>query len=186
MKSLPEICRELTVGDPIDEESFDLDCVYFTLKELIAGHDVKYDPENPVPSDDALADRVFEAAVEFFVRCGVFCKDTRRIVRFTRNQTLDAVADHLGECRFGEGQQARVMRPRKPDSHHRPWCHVGAGIVASSEEIASQTVRGYASIPTADSMSVPALNTLAGRRVAAGTPPEILAAIRSIRLARDA
>ena len=47
---------------------------------------------DPDPSEDALAERVVEAAVEFFVTCGVFRKDTGRIARFTREETLDAVA----------------------------------------------------------------------------------------------
>ncbi len=186
MEDLLDICHRLTVGEKIAEESFDLDRVYFTLKGLIEKYDIKYDPENPVPDDDAMADRVFEAAVEFFVECGVFCKDTNRIAHFTRDAALDAVANHPGLCRFGEGKEARAMRPRKPDSHTRPWCHVGSGIVASTEDIAFRTVEGYASITAADSMSVPALSMLDGQPVTTGTPSEILAAIRSIRIARDA
>lgn len=186
MKSLLDICHQFTVGETVPEESFDLDRVYPILKGLVEKYDVRYDPENPVPSDDALADRVYAAAVEFFAECGVYCKNTRRIVRFTREEILDAVANYHGDCRFGEGKEARVFRARKPDDDTRPWCHVGSGIVASTEEIAFRTVEGYASIAAADSMSVPALTAIGGRPIRAGTPPEILASIRSIRLARDA
>ncbi len=186
MKSLLQLCHQFTVGETVAEESFDLDRVYPILKGLVEKYGVRYDPQNPVPSDDALADRVYAAAVEFFAECGVFCKDTRRIVRFTRQEILDAVANYHGDCHFGEGKEARVFRSRNPDDNARPWCHVGSGTVASTEEIAFRTVEGYASIAAADSMSVPALTTIAGRPIRAGTPPEILASIRSIRLARDA
>jgi len=186
MSSLLDICHQCTVGERIPEQSFDLDRVYAILKGLVNKYDLKYDPDNPVPADDSLADRVFEAAVEFFVACGVFCKDTGRIVRFTQEEVLHAVANYDGNCSFGEGKEARVFRSRKPDDNTRPWCHVGSGIVASTEEIAFRTVQGYASIAAADSMSVPALSAIAGAPFSAGTPQELLAAIRSIQIARDA
>jgi hypothetical protein len=49
-------------GQTLDEHDFDLDRVYGTLTRLIEGFEIRYDPRNPVPCDDALADRVFVAA----------------------------------------------------------------------------------------------------------------------------
>jgi len=61
-------------GPSMSEDCFDLDCVYAILKRLVGQYDVTYTPDDPVPSDDALADRVWQAAVEFFVECGVYVK----------------------------------------------------------------------------------------------------------------
>lgn len=186
MDALLRICERAQQGKCVSAESFDLDCVYATLRRLIDKHGIKYDPDKPVPDDDALADAVFDAAVEFFVECGVYFQDTETVVRFSRHEVLDAVASYDGDCHFGEGKEARIFRSRKPDSSTRPWCHVGSGIVASSEEIASRIVQGNASIKAADSMSVNALDKIDGHNIVAGQPTEILGAIRSIQIAREA
>ena len=186
MVQLLEICQRAQQGRTVSGESFDLDCLYASLARLTKKYDIKYDPDNPVPCDDALADRVFEAAVEFFVECGVYVQNTRTVVRFPRQEVLDAVANYNGDCRFGEGKEARIFRSRKPDSGTRPWCHVGSGIVASTEEIASKIVQGNASVKAADSMSVNALDKIDGYAINAGQPTEILGAIRSIKIAREA
>ncbi len=173
-------------GPKVSAEEFDLDHVYANLSRLIEKYNIKYDPANPVPSDDALADRVFDAAVEFFCDCGVYFQSTRSVVSFSREEALSAVSSYNGDCRFGEGKEARVFRSRKPDSSTRPWCHVGSGIVASTEEIASKIVYGNASIKAADSMSVNALDMIDGYAINTGQPTEVLGAIRSLEVARNA
>lgn len=170
----------------MSSESFDLDHLYATLTRLISKYDIKYDPDNPVPSDDAMADKVFDAALDFFVQCGVYIQSTKTVVSFSREEVSEAVANYNGDCHFGEGQEARIFRSRKPDSSTRPWCHVGSGIVASSEEVASKIVEGNASIRVADSMSVNALDKIDGHNITTGQPTEILGAIKSIKIARQA
>ncbi len=171
MVQLLEIYQRAQQGQTMSGESFDLDCLYASLARLTKKYDIKYDPDNPVPSDDKLADRLFEAAVEFFVDCGVYVQDTKTVIHFPHQEVLDAVANHNGDCHFGEGKEARIFRSRKPDSNARPWCHVGSGIVASTEEVASRIVQGNASIKAADSMSVNALLvTSSGFTGSIGTP----------------
>lgn len=186
MADLLEICRRAQQGPTVSEESFDLDCLYATLTRLIKKYDIKYDPDNPVPSDDALADKIFDAAVDFFAECGIYVRSTKTVVHFSRAEITEAVATYDGDCHFGEGKEARIFRSRKPDSSTRPWCHVGSGIVASSEEIASKIVQGNASIKAADSMSVNALDKIDGFNIVTGQPSEILGSIRSIKIARQA
>ena len=186
MAELLEIYERAEHGAGMSGECFDLDCVYGTLKSLISKYDIKYDADNPVPSSDELADRVFAAAVDFFVECGVYVQSTKTVIHFSREEVLEAVGNYNGQCRFGEGKEARIFRSRKPDSDIRPWCHVGSGIVASSEEIASRIVEGNASIEAADSMSVNALDKVDGYSIRTGQPNEIVGAVRSIKVAREA
>lgn len=186
MIDLLQLCQRAEQGSPTTDEQFDLDCVYMTLSHLIKKYEIAYDPETPVPSDDKLADRIFAAAVDFFVECGVYFNSTRTIVHFSRQEVMTALSSYDGDCRFGRGKEARIFRSRKPDSSTRPWCHVGSGIVASTEQIASQIVKGNASIAAADSMSVNALDMIDGHKINTGQPSEIVGAIRSIKVAREA
>ncbi len=38
------------------------------VRKIVREFDIRYTPETPVSSDDALADRLFDAALEFIVR----------------------------------------------------------------------------------------------------------------------
>jgi methylamine--corrinoid protein Co-methyltransferase len=186
MVDLLQIYQKAQQSRFVSQESFDLDCLYAALTRVIKKYNIKYAPDNPVPSDDALADKIFDAAVDFFVECGVYIQSTKTVVYFSREEVLKAVANYDGDCHFGEGKEARIFRSRKPDSSSRPWCHVGSGTVASSEEIASKIVEGNASIAAADSMSVNALDKIDGHKISTGQPTEILGATRSISIARQA
>jgi len=62
MISLLEACDRAQRGPRLPVESFDLDGVYATPKGLIDKYDIRCDPATPVPSDDALADKIFDAA----------------------------------------------------------------------------------------------------------------------------
>ncbi len=186
MRDILDICQQATEAPKLGEQDFDLDNVYATIVAMTGKYDIKFDGDNPVPADDALADRVFAAATEFMAACGVYFKDEQRVVKFSADEVTSAIADYDGDCHFGEGADARVFRSRKPDSDSRPWCHVGAGTVASTEEIAMAIVRGNASIAAADSMSVPALDHVDGHLISAGSPAEVRGAIRSIQIAREA
>jgi len=186
MNSFLEVCQRAQTGPAVDEQSFDLDRVFGVARKLCEQYGIVYDPENPVPSDHDLADRTYQAGLDFLCEVGVYCPDTRRVIRFSREEILDAVANAPGRCLMGEDEDRGAFRPRKPDSDTQPWFHVGTGIVNTDERIAQNLVRAYAGIEQTNSLSVPALETVDGHLVTAGTPTEIHAAIRSIRIARDA
>ena len=186
MPSFLEVCRRAQTGPLVEEQDFDLDRVHQTANELCGRYDIKYDPAAPVPSDDDLADRVYQAAVDFFCEVGVYCSDTHRVIRFSRDEVLEAVRLSAGQCIMGEGQERGVFTSRKPDSNTRPWYHVGSGIINSDERIVSNLVRAYADNRQANSISIPALLKMEGLPIEAGTPSEVLASIRGIQLGRDA
>lgn len=50
--------------------------------KVVSDYDLKYDPEDPVPSDDFLADRMFEAGVDLFEKTGIYCMDTGKVLEF--------------------------------------------------------------------------------------------------------
>ena len=186
MTNLSEICRRAEVGPRMSAESFDLDVVFSNARKLCEKYKIAYEPQCPVPSDDGLADRTYEAAVDFVVDTGIYCPDTSSLIKFTRDEVLEAVANSRGRCVMGEGRDRYEWTPRLPDSCTEPWYHVGTGIVNTDERIAFDLVRAYAQITQANSVSVPALEKIEGCLVSSGTPSEILGAIRGIRIAREA
>ncbi|MHC4322720.1 MAG: monomethylamine:corrinoid methyltransferase [Planctomycetota bacterium] len=186
MTGIIDICRRLDAGHKINAEAFDLDVVFLNAKKLSEKYGIVYDTANPVPSNDDLADRTFQAAIDFVVETGVYCPNTKSIIKFTRDEVLDAVANSRGRCIMGEGNDRYEWTPRLPDSNTKPWYHVGTGIINTDERIAFYLVKSYAGIKQANSVSVPALETINGQMVTSGTPTEVLGAIRGIKIARDA
>lgn len=188
---LIEIYRRAHSGEKVDENSYDIDRVYTAIVELIDKYDISYASENPVSSDDALADRVFNAAVDFIEQVGIFCQDTSRVIKFSREEIMAAIAeDGHRRCVGGETESRREWRVRRPDEHSRPWCHIGSGIYTSSDELFLKLVEGYARIKRADSMAIPTLmNDPAGHKddgEFASHPSEVMACIHNMRMARKA
>ena len=186
MAQMTDICRRIQNGPRMTAETFDLDVVFANARKLCEKYKIVYDPKNPVPSDDGLADRIFQAAVDFVAESGVYCPDTSSAMTFTRDEVLEAVANSRGRCVMGEGKDRYEWTPRLPDSNTQPWYHVGTGIINTDERVAFNLVKSYAQIKQANSVSVPALEKIDGCQVSSGTPSEILGAIRGIEIARDA
>lgn len=187
MVTFLDVVKRALTGKPCSERDYDLKIFSTKLKEKVKEYDIKYDPQNPVPSDNSLADDVFEASLDFYREIGTYCTDTGRIIKFDESEIKEALKTAPSKLLFGEGEDAKTLVPRKPESKIPPWCFIGAGGAAvSSEEIFLKLVEEYASIPLANAITTPALTSVSGMRIRPGTPLEILGAIRNVVLAREA
>ncbi|MEE8321307.1 MAG: monomethylamine:corrinoid methyltransferase [Gammaproteobacteria bacterium] len=173
-------------GPLMTENDFDMNVLVPAANEVVNAYGIKYDPKNPLPADDAAADNIYHAAVEFLSRVGVYCKDTNRVIQFTKEEIFGAVKAAPGRCFLGEGKDAGVYDTRKPDDRKWPWFTVGFGWICTSEEMATNQVEALASLPEAKAMKFPKLDYFRGIPIAAGSPMEIYASIRMIRIAREA
>jgi len=181
-----EIFQRAQKGPKISKESFNLDRIYLTAKTLCEQHQIVFDGTNPVIHDDAVADRLYQAALHFLVETGIFCSDTGRLIRFSLDEVHQAIEDSPGESIMGEGSDRRSFRSRRPESTDMPWFHVGSSIFNSTEELSRSVIYGYASIPRTNSVSVPAVKKVSGVDIQPGTPIEVLGAIHNVTLAREA
>ncbi len=155
------------------------------LSEIIDRYRIKWDRETIVNSDDDLADRVFQAAVDFIAEVGAYCPDINRVMVFTREEIERAAEQAPKYARFGEGREAKTMYGRAVDEDSVPWVHVGGGIYTTDEQIFLDTVEGLASISIVDSLSVPSILHLRGKDARVRSPQELLAAIKTVVLARE-
>lgn len=186
MLSFLDVYERALKGPMMTEKHFDMNVFLPALDNVLKEYEIFYDKKNPVLFNDATADNIFKAAVDFLNQVGVYCQDTNRVIQFDRDEILEAVKNAPGQCFAGEGKDAGVFGMRRPDDKKLPWFHVGSGIVATSEEIATNLIEGYALIPEANSISISALGRIRGLPVTAGSPGEIYAAIRAVRIGREA
>ena len=182
-----DVLKEVHSGPIMSERDFDLKIFAHKLQEALKAHDVKFDHKNPIPSDDGLADDLWEAAKDFYSEVGTYCLDTERLVKFGENDVSLALKTAPSEFVFGEGKCRKTLTQRKPEDQKPPWCWLGAvGAAVSSEANLLSLVRAYAEIPFINSLTSPALTTVDNMRIAAGSPVEIYGAIRAVGLARQA
>jgi len=188
MVSFMEVIDRALKGSFCSEKDFDLKVFVPKLREVIKKYEIEYDPENPIPSDNDLADRVFKAGVELYANVGTYCTDTERIIRFTEEEIKEALVTAPSAPVFGEGKEAKALVARKPESDILPWCFIGAGGAAiSNEQLFVSILEAYASfLPLANSITTPSIQTINGKTVRAESPLEIFACIRSSALAREA
>lgn len=186
MLSFVEVIDRTETGRLMSDQDYYLKLYVPELKNIIQKYKIKYNPDTPLPSDDALADTVFEAAVDFFSRVGAFCPDTSRVLRFTEEEILQAASEAPSESTFGEGPDRKVMRSRKPDDHTAPWYHCGGGIYTTSEAVFMNQVEGLANIKKANSLSIPSSINFKGKDARVRSPQEVLTTIKSVSLAREA
>jgi methylamine--corrinoid protein Co-methyltransferase len=186
MLNFLDVYERVLKGPLMSEQDFDIKVFIPTLRRVVKEYGIEYDKGNPISNDDAAADNLFNAAVDFLSQVGVYCQDTNRVIQFSKEEIHDAVREAPGKCFAGEGKDAGVFGMRKPDDRKIPWLHVGSGIVATSEELITNLIEGYASIAEVDSISISALDSIRGIPVMAGSPAELYAAIRGIKIGREA
>lgn len=188
MISFYEVIDRAMTGRYCSEKEFDMKIFVAKLRELVAKYNIKYDPGTPVPWDDDLADRVFQAGFELFQEVGCYCPESERIMRFSAQELLAALKNAPAFTTLGEGKDQRVLRARKPESELAPFCYIGAcGNAVSDEEVYASIMEACASfLPLADAITAPSLASLNGRTVRAGTTLEVLAAIRATAMGHEA
>ena len=182
-----EITERALNGPLCSEKDFDLKIFVPELRRIIKEYGIKYDPKNPVSSDDDLADNIFKAGIEFYSKVGIYCPDTERRITFTDEEVKQALAIGPEEIKFGEGVDRRTFPHRVPEDPTPPWCSLGAGGGAVSSELHLMSlIRAYARNPLCWSITTPSLTHVDGKIIVAGSPIELEAAIRNITLAREA
>ncbi len=186
MIDLIEVFDRAETGPLTSETDYYMKRYVPKLAEVIARHKVKWDKQTIINTDDALTDAVFEAAVDLIAEAGAYCPETNRVMQFTREEIEIANRECPTATVFGEGRERKTMFGRRPDStDERPWVHVGGGIYTTDEQVFMDTVEKMASFNIVDSVSVPSILHLRGRDARVRSPQEILAACKTVRLARE-
>jgi methylamine--corrinoid protein Co-methyltransferase len=186
MLSLMDVFDRTTEGPLMSDQDYYLKRYVPALGRVIEKYKIKFNHDTPLPSDDALADTVFEAAVDFFAEAGAYCPDTSRVMEFTKEEILQAATKAPSSSVFGEGPDRGVMRSRKPDEHTEPWYHCGGGIYTTSDKLFMNQVEGLAGIRKANSLSIPSSINIRGQDARVRSPHEVMAAIKTVTMARDA
>lgn len=187
MKSnwLSEIVSRSEKGPYMKESEYDLTLAK-TVMKLVREYDLEYDPQTLVPSDDDLADRLYQASLDLFVEMGVYNQSTQRRILFSKDEVTEAVATAPNAVILGNGKDAVIERHREIEDQEPCCMHSGPTGTPTSETYHGLILQSCAQEPLVDCLGHGSVATYMGHMVIPGTPLEILAAQRDAVQAREA
>jgi methylamine--corrinoid protein Co-methyltransferase len=134
-KLLWETIQRTTTGPIMAEEKFETELFPNVLADLQAKYKLEWDGEEPIMTDPDVADAVFEAGKELLLEVGLFCKNTRRIVKFTQEEIEEAICTARHEVTLGYDRQAITLSPRAPGDDQHPYTFFPAGALTKDVEL---------------------------------------------------
>lgn len=181
-----QVLLDKTENGPIClEKDFDLKVLTPKLQQVTKEHDIKFDPENPVPSDNSLADDIWKAALELYLDVGTLCTSTSRRILFTEDEITEAIKNHRSQITVGFGRDARTMAHRGVEDQSRPFCLMSPDITCDENLFVPMSM-AYLQEPLADGVCAPILEHVDGRSIKAGAPSEMLGSVAHAMMFREA
>jgi methylamine--corrinoid protein Co-methyltransferase len=173
-------------GPMVDEEEFDLKLVAGGVQRVLQKYALKFNKDHIIQQEDAFIDRVFEAGLDFLVECGVFNRSTGRLIKFTRQEILDALESAPSEIMIGEGTDARHYTTRKLEDPTPPQVSGGPIGTPLSEDQYVSIMQSYWQEPILDLIVPGTLSTTYGRQLRAKSPLEIAASWQEVTFGNQA
>ena len=171
------------------EDDFDKKVYWPKLKEITKRWEIKYDAENQVPQDMEMLDRLWQAAIDLVVECGVLCPDTRRIMYFTRKEIQQMCDNKSGQWTVGSGQQKVTAKWRAIGDYGDgdPVSVLGRLLGPVSMEVYHAIALSYAQVAEMDMCHFQGnLCEIWGQPIVPGSPTEMFAEMWSIAQIKDA
>ncbi|HET6475599.1 MAG TPA: monomethylamine:corrinoid methyltransferase, partial [Thermoleophilia bacterium] len=167
-----EIMERAAEGPYCEDDEFLYDLFLPKMQEVVSKYEIKYDPATPVPADDDLADRIWKAAVEFFLAVGVHNVDTHRRILITEDELNESLFLAPQVHQVGAGHETRWWMPREVEDERGPFC-IFSPDITYDEDIFLQASMAYVQEPLADGVCGPILEESIGRTIHSGTPTEM-------------
>jgi len=169
-----EIIDRARTGKRCSADEWDTQIVPGVVNELLKKYRIEkvYDPDNPVNSDDELADAFFEAGLDLAERTGFFCETTGRVIAFSRDEIIEAMKEDIPYIDFGTHPDQRTLWARRPEDPRPPFGFLGPLGEVTDEELYLPIHQSVAQYRVVDGLLPGTLAKLQGRRIRTRTPIE--------------
>lgn len=162
-------------GAKVPENDWDFKIVPKTAKALKKKYDIKMDKNVIIPEDKELMNKLFQAGLEMLETTGIYCIDTGRVIKYTRDEIMHALASAPDHFTFGKDAEAHLITPRAFDSKKPPIIQGGPTGSPCSEEMFLKIHQAYAQEPIVDTIVDGVMQTVMGHDPQPGTPWELMA-----------
>ena len=181
-----EVYERALSGPKVTEKEWDFKIVPQTAKKLKEKYNIKFDKHTIVPEDPELINNLFNAGLDMLEECGVYCIDTGRVIKYTREEILNCVKSAPDHFIYGEGKEAHYVVPRAYNSPTPPIIQGGPTGSPCSEEMFLPIHQSYAQEPIVDAIVDGVMQTVQGHDPRPGTPWEMLAVNQELLQVREA
>lgn len=181
-----EILDRANDGPYLSEENWDLEKVAATTRRLVRKYHLEWNRQEPVPSDPALADAIFQAGYELAVELGAYCRSTERIIPFQADEIDAGLRSMPQTLIMGEGKDARTLYARRLSDQRPPLFFGGSPGSPIPERLFLPNVLSYAQEPLIDLLTCGTLTEIDGRPVRTGNPIEIVSTRRELHYLHEA
>ena len=177
-----DILDRANQGPVVDERAFDLEHVASGIARVTRDYEISFDRGIFIQQDDEMIDRVWNAALDFLVGCGVYHGDLGRVLVYTKDEILAAVAAAPARVTIGEGADARILQHRGVEDPLPPLVSGGPIGTPISEDLYVPVMQSYFQEPIIDTIVPGTLATTFGREVRSKSPLEIISSWQQVDL----
>jgi methylamine--corrinoid protein Co-methyltransferase len=181
-----EAIERSTTGPIMSEEKFETELFPTVLADLQAKHKLEWDPDQPVMIEPDIADAVFQAGLELLLEVGLYCKNTRRIIKFTQEEIEGAICAARHEITLGQDRQAVTLSPRAPGDAQHPYTFFPAGALTKNVELYKSHAMSVMQEPTCDGVIPIPLYGVGDLRNIADTPAQTMVCLTEARIMNEA
>ena len=143
------------------------------------------DRENPINTDDELADRFYQAGFELAVELGVLCQNTERIIKVDADELRRALKDTPSQLFLGKGPDEILLQHRQPEDTILARGSVPTGVMMG-EDIYTKFIEACVQYGEVDVLAGATISTILGRPALARTPYETLTGWYEAQLSKEA
>jgi len=179
---LMDVIQRSLTGPIMDEDHFNDQHVTAGIARVVEKYQIAVDQQTIINQDDELADRVWEAAVDFLSECGVYCQTTNRVILFSKNEIQEILRYAPSSVTVGEGTDSVTEYARQVEDPRRPLL-MGSSIGTPIEdEYFVPALIAYAQEPEVDVTMAPTLTSIYGYDIRTRSPLEVLSSWREVEL----
>lgn len=172
-------------GEKCTQDDWDLMTIPMKAMELKQKYNLDFGTET-VPTDKDQMERLFKAGFDMLLECGIYCTDTKRIVKYTEDELWDAINNPMPAFQLGTGRDAVQMKKRTVGDKRKPIVQGGPTGSPISEDMFSAIHMSYALEKEVDTIVNGVMMTVRGKPPIPGSPYEILAAKSETRIIKNA
>jgi methylamine--corrinoid protein Co-methyltransferase len=180
-----EAIQRSTTGPIMSEEAFETELFPTVLADLQSKYKIEWNPDDPVMIDPDMADAVFQAGMELLLEVGLYCKNTKRIIKFTQEEIQEAIATAKHEVTLGHGRQAITLSPRAPGDEQHPYTFFPAGALTKDVELYKNYALTVVQEPTCDGVIPIPLFGVGDMKLVADTPAQTLVCLTEARVMNE-
>lgn len=180
------LCERAHTGVACKKSDFDMERVVEPVMDLVEQYDLGWDRRQLIPTDERLLQNIFDAAISLLEQSGVFNITTNRMMRLSREEIEQGVQNMKRSLVMGEGKDSVTLRVRSVEDAEPPVIWAGNPGCPTPERYFYENVLASAKEPVIDLLTCGSLADVDGFSVTPGSPSEVLAVRRELKLVRRA